>query len=249
MARVAYDYPYRLKIEHADRAELRLSRRGRPIVFDPALAPTADDLVILTGPDRLRATADAVRAGVRPTVLAAPEITEALAALGPMDTLAPTTSPHALPDGLVVSWLAYPTVPASPRTLRSMVALRGLRDRTRAPQVPARVWQLTFPDGARLLHLDLALHADTSPAWIDQAVAAFHGPEWILVGCAFGASTAVARWLPRFEGRRVMVVELVNSDRREQGLPVELVTPLRDRLVGLGVEAHVFATQASYRFE
>ena len=47
----------------------------------------------------------------------------------------------------------------------------------------------------------------------------------------------------------MLVTELINSERRELGLPTELVTPLRDRLHTAGIEAHVFATQASYRFE
>lgn len=248
MARVAYDYPYRLKIEHADFAELRLSRRGRPIVFDPAVPPSTDDLVILTGPgpDRLRATADAVRAGVRPTVLAAPEIAAWLRGLGPVEAVPPTATQL---DDLGVRWLDYTPLPREARPFRPVAALRALRERTSWPEASPRVWQLTFPDGARLLHLDLALHRGASPAWLEDAVAAFANPEWILVGCAYGEGAAVQAALPRFGGRRVLVVEINNAERRALGLPIELVTPLRDKLVDVGVEAHVFATQASYRFE
>jgi hypothetical protein len=47
----------------------------------------------------------------------------------------------------------------------------------------------------------------------------------------------------------VLVAELVNGERRELGLGTELVTPWRDQLVAAGVDAHVFATQTSFRFE
>ena len=60
--KVAYDYPYRLKLDHADRAEVRLARAGRTIVFDPVEIHDGD-IVVLTSPspDRIRATAEAVK--------------------------------------------------------------------------------------------------------------------------------------------------------------------------------------------
>ena len=63
------------------------------------------------------------------------------------------------------------------------------------------------------------------------------------------AAPFVGSLVDRFGAKRVLVTELQNSERREVGLPTELVTPTRDKLVAAGIEAHVFATQASYRFE
>jgi hypothetical protein len=65
----------------------------------------------------------------------------------------------------------------------------------------------------------------------------------------WGEGEALVRHVAAFGARRVLVAELTNAERREQGLPTALVTPIRDRLVAAGVEAHVFATQTSYRFE
>lgn len=251
---VSYDYPYRLRLSHHGRAEIRLERKGRPFVFDPVNRPGPDDVVLLTGPaaDRLRGTLEAVRAGVRPTVIASPPILDALAREGKIEAVhAPTTF-----DGVNVQVLGYPACPSRtvdamrlPLAAGPLSALRAMSERVRQVEAEPQVVQLTFPDGSRLLHLNLALHRDTPAEWVEQAREHFAGAEWLIVGAPHGEREAVLRFIPRFSPRRVLVAELVNTERKELGLPIELVTPLRDQLVGLGLEAHVFAPHSGYRFE
>ncbi len=252
-----HDYPYRLRIQHPEYAELRMERKGRFIRIDPAESPSDDDIVVLTAPTphRSRATVDALRAGRRLTIVAAPAVLEWLGRAGSVDA-------HPFPaviDGVTIDALAY-TAPRGARPLahflrasiagaRPAAALRRMSDAASAPTADPVALMLTFEDGSRLVHLDLALHKDTSPAWIDQAITRFGGSEWLIVGFAWGEGPAVMTHAGRFAAKRVLVTELVNAERREMGLPTELVTPVRDRLVAGGVEAHVFATQASFRFE
>lgn len=253
MAKVAYDSLYRLRIEHGDRAELRMTHHGRPLVFDPVEAPPADAVVVITGPDRVRGIAEVVRAGAAPTVVASEEVLAWLRGIGPIagDSVADGGD---FP-GVTITSMPYdaPAVTAARPSLRGVLrptaALRALREKASVPGGAPRVWMLTLADGGRLVHLDVALHSGTSQAWVDTAVAAFGGAEWLLLGCAFGEGVGVERHVAAFGARRVLLAELVNGDRAALGLPTELVTPLRDRVLAAGIEAHVFATQTSYRFE
>lgn len=252
--KVQYDYPYRLKLEHADRAEVRLHRSGRCIVFDPTEVKEGD-IVVLTGPapDRIRATAEAVKLGHRPTVLASEEILAWLRGVGAVD------EPTGEVDGVTFESLPYtPASTARPMpqrvmahmgALKPVATFRHLRERATLPTSSPCAWQLTFPDGSRLVHLDLALHRGQEATWKEQAAARFGGADWLVIGSAYGESEGVANSLGAFGARHVLLSDLVNGERRALGLPTELVTPLRDRLVASGVEAHVFATQTSFRFE
>ena len=254
-----HDYPYRLRVQHPEYAEVRIERKGRFLRIDPSDPPTADEVVVLTSaaPHRARATVEALQAGVRLTVVATRPVLEWLGGLG---TIEGSTFPATV-DGVTIDALGYaPPRQARPlgHFLRASVAgarpaasLRRLAEQVqvRYPTVEPQVLQLTFEDGARLLHLDLALHAGTDEAWIERVIARFGAPEWLVVGFAWGEGAAVVRHAGRFGARRVLVAELQNAERRELGLPTELVTPIRDQLVGQGLESHVFATQASYRFE
>lgn len=252
-----HDYPYRLRIQHPEYAELRIERKGRFLRIDPSDAPTGDEVVVLTStaPHRVRATVEALQAGTRLTVVATQPVLDWLGTLGTIDG---GTFPRTV-DGVAIDAMSYaPPRQARPLShfLRASVAgarpkstLKRIAEQVRWPTVEPQVLQLTFPDGERLVDLDLALHAGTDEAWIDRVVARFGAPEWLVVGVPWGEGEAVVRLAGRFGAKRVLVTEMQNAERRELGLPTELVTPVRDALVAQGLEAHVFATQASYRFE
>ncbi len=250
-----HDYPYRLRLQHPDFAELRIERRGRWFRIDAAELPEESEVVVLTAPSttRVRATLAALRAGRRLSVVAPEPLATWIAGQGAVDLVGPVV------DGLTVRFIPY-TAPrvgvpmahmarATIAGARPLAALRRVAEQRRLPAGGPHAVEITFEDGARLLHLDLALHAATPSAWVDEVLAAHGSPEWLVVGLPWGETDAVARLAPRFGAKRVLVTELVNGERRELGLPTELVTPLRDRLHAGGVEAHVFATQTSYRFE
>jgi hypothetical protein len=246
-----HDYPYRLKLLHPDYAEIRVERKGRHLRVDPAGDVGPEDVVVLTSaaPHRARATREAVRAGKRPYVVATEAVRAWLAGEGDLDGAA---FPAEV-DGVRIEAIPYaPPKTAKPLSAFLRASVAGARPalwRMSYPQLEPVVIQLTLPDGARLVHLDLALHRGTDEAWVARVAEQWNGAEWLLVGCAWGEGDGVAKHVARFGAKRVLLAELVNAERREQGLPTELVTPLRDRLHAAGLEAHVFATQAGYRFE
>lgn len=227
------------------------------ILIDPVLEPAEEDIVVITGPSptRLRGTVAALKAGKRLTVVAPDPIFDALGKLGRVEG---GSGPREI-DGVKFDGMLY-SPPAAARPIehffqasvaasRPRAALRRLAEQVRGPGGEPWIVELTFPDGGRLLHLDVALHKHVDEAWITRAAARFGNAEWTVVGMAYGEGAAVLEWLPRFGVNRVLFVELLNGERRELGLPTELVTPWRDQLVAAGVEAHVFATQTSFRFE
>jgi hypothetical protein len=254
---VLVDFPWRLRLEHEGAASIRLERRGRRVRFDPVGEPDADDIVLLTRtwPEHLDATARAVAAGTRPTVVAEPEVLSWLARKGELDAhRAPVTL-----DGVQVETLAYTPIPYAAgaeavRKVRSAVlrpdrALRRVARVARMPKADPVVVQLTFPDGARLLHLNLALHAGTPPGWLDEAAARFGGADWIVCGIDYGHDDEMLARIRRFGDGRVLFTDLINETRQAVGLPVNLLTPACDRAITQGVDAHLFVGGAGMRFE
>lgn len=220
--------------------------------------PDEADIVVLTGatPARIRGTVEALRKGRTLTVVAPDEL---FSWLGDQGRVTGGSAPRAVDDVRFDGMLYAPPAPRAGPALHFLQArvaaanpratLRRLADQVRGPHGEPWIVELTFPDGARLLHLDLSLHAHTDEAWLARAAARFGNAEWTVVGMGYGEGPAVVRNLPRFGPNRVLFAELSNGERRELGLPTELVTPWRDRLVASGVETHVFATQTSFRFE
>lgn len=260
------NFPWALRLELEGGASLRIERRGRWFRVDPTRpdAPWAplgevpcatplrdDEVVLLTAaePERVEATVEARGRGVAPPVLAQPEL---LAYVG-----GPGHTPPAEIDGVAVSFLPYAPAPV-PRAerLRGWVAAarapRRLLQRVQQDKLPAAppvAFQLRFPDGRRLAYLGLALHSQTPAAWVEQAIAAYGGADWLITGVVEGEQAALAQALPRFAGKRVLVADLTGDLRRAAGLPHGLLTPLVDGLVEAGIDAYVFATRSSFRFE
>ena len=253
---VQHDFIWKLRLTHPDRAELRLEWKGRPIVIDP-VEVLPGDLVLLTSasPDRIRGTAAAVVKGDRPDVIADPAVLEWLKRQGPLGA---ESASEGVVAGVRFRSMPYTPVPearpasyflkASIGALRPRATLGGIRERASLPEAQPRAWELTLPEVGRLLHLDLALHRQTPAAWVD-AMQDFYGADWVIVGCAWGENDGVYQHVAAFKPKQLLVTELVNGERRARGLPCEGVTLLRDRLHEAGESAHVFATQASYRFE
>lgn len=238
-------------------AEVSLHWKGRTVVFDPAADDFGDAIAVLTGssPARCRGALAAVRAGRRPTVVCGDALASWLGSHGPVDR----RDVAAEVDGVRFAGVPFSPPPgarplqhflqASVAATRPRAAIRRLREEARMPDLAPHAWGVTFPDGSRLCHLDVALHRGTTESWIESTASAIGNAEWTLLGLPYGETAALARWLPRLGPNRVLLLESVNGERRELGLPTELVTPARDVLVAGGIQAHVFATQASYRFE
>ena len=241
---------------HGEGSEFALERKGRRVMIDPLGPPTAADIVVLTGATawRVRGTLAALKAGVALTVVAQPALEAYLSRHG---TVIGGGSREV--EGLSVRLTHYaPTAQTRPRehllkatvaAVRPAAALRRLAESAQLPGVQPSIIQLTFPDGSRLLHLDLSLHGGTPEAWLTMVAAEQGNADWTLAGIAYGEGAAFVQRISRVGGNRLLLAEITNGERRDLGLPTELVTPWRDRLHAAGLETHVFATRTSVRFE
>jgi len=253
----ALAYPWRLRLAHEGDLSLRLERRGRSIRFDPREAPAAHDIVILTWnwPEHLDATAAAVASGTNPTVVAARPTLDWLASKGSVQG----HDQEVELDGVKIRIRGYTPIPfaTAPEAVRKVgaglkspaQAAKRLLRRARAPRSEPLVVELTFPDGSRLVHLNHALHGDTPPGWLDQAVDDFRGADWLVSGVDFEEYEAFASRIGRFEPKMLLVTALSGEVRRAVGMPTKLLTPLVDELAAQGLDAYVFPSHATFRFE
>jgi hypothetical protein len=246
-------YPWRLRLVHEGLRALIFERPGRFVRVDPIGAIARDDIVVLTGawPEQVEATAAAVRAGLRPTVIAAPELLAYLGGIGALDGF---PGPVSL-DGLAVE-LAEAVEPRAGVATRAAAAalapgraLLRLGRGARLPRSVPRCFRLTLPDGGALVYLNTALTAEAPAAWVDAMVARWGGAEWLLVGMEPEQEAAIEQLVPRFGAKHVILTDLVSEIRRGLRLPVGLLTPAADRLVSRGVPAQVFVSGAGLRYE
>ena len=78
------DFIWRLRLEHEGAASIRATRPGRTLRFDPVTPPASEDIVVLTWDEheRVAATAQALRDGRRPMVIAPEPVLQWLAQRG-----------------------------------------------------------------------------------------------------------------------------------------------------------------------
>lgn len=252
-------FPYRLRIEHEGQLSLRLERPGGTLRFDPCGPVDDGDVVVLTWawPEHLMAAADALAAGRRPLVVAPAPVRAWLAARGAPASCLPE-GPVEVGGLRIQQWpytpIPWVTPPEAIHKLRSAVlrpdrAFRRLRTRAGLPRSAPQISRVDLPDGAHLLHLNLALHGGTDPGWLAEVATRHGGARWLLLGCDFHEDQAVFEQVARFSAAQVLLVDLLGDVRRELGMPTGLLTPLCDRLRDAGVDAYVLASRVSYRFE
>lgn len=264
-------YPWTLRLEHEGGASIRVERAGRWLRFDPIAPDTAwqalgdmpyatpigaDEIVVLTAPEheRLVATAHAVRDGLNPTVVAAPEILTWLAQFGALRPLSTPTEvdgvaldrldfePIPYAEGAEIAWKAWSALS------RPGPSLSRLKNRLRLPRCQPSAFSLGV-GGRRFVHLNMALHNHTPEAWMAEAVARVGGADWMLLGVDHGHEEGFMERVARLGARQVLVTDLVSDVRREMGLPTTLLTLLVDRLREQGIDAYVFASRSAFRFE
>ena len=263
--------PWRLRIEHHGFSHLELDTEAGRIHFMPG----PDWLLLECSPDEqlhtvillwcwsemLSATAEAISLGHRLRVIAPAPILEWLRPIGSFEGVSSFNHAAAEPGGARVDVDLIPYLPMPERT--SMESLRLARSVLRNPFRALRrrmikrgfpicepmCAELTFPSGARLVHLNLACHSSTSARWWSDMVKRCTEAEWIIVGCDYEHADAVERLLADLKGTQILLTDLVGDYRRRAGLPVRLLTPLVDRLTNSGHKCFVFATKASYRYD
>lgn len=265
-------FPWVLRLEHEGFASVRLERAGRHFRFDPvtpsetwaALGETpnaralhGDDVVVLTmcEHERLAGTAHALRDAIRPTVVAQPEVLDWLAQFGvveggPAPLVLDGVRVEALPfepiayaEGMEIAWKALSTVSDLRRSARRFV------NRVRLPRAKPLVVELTLPDGRRFVHLNVSVHNDTPDSWLAEAAERFRGADWAMVGVDYGHEQGFLDRIGRFDVKKLLVTDLVSDVRRSMGMPTTVLTPLVDALRERGMDAYVFASRSSFRFE
>ncbi len=223
-----------LRLVHEGHAGVMLERPGRRVRFDP-LAPLAhDDIAVLTGADPFASE----RTIGFPTVVRANGAGDVFTEI----------------DGIQFEGVPYAPPARDSQRIRFSAAVREPGEAMRRwvarrrPDV-STVWQLTFPNGERLLHLGRAFHEATDVGWAADIVTRFGGPKWLVVGAPYGNDDVVHSRIPAFGAEHVLITDVEGDLRREAGRPTALVTPLVDRLEASGVPVMVFVPQSSIRFE
>ena len=230
------DFPWKLRIVHEGNAGLILERSGRRIRFDPVGPVTSDDVVILTGAD--------------------PSSVDVVRSLETKDVVRPIANGEVSTsiDGVLIEGVPYVPPIGDSTVVRIGGAARKLGSAARKlvrrrESIPAMVWQLTFEDGSRLVHLGCSIHAQTDVGWAANVFTRFGRPKWLLIGAPYGQDESVFERTPAMEAEHVLVMDLESDLRRINGRPTALVTPLVDRLEAQGVPVMVFVPQSSVRFE
>ncbi len=100
-------FPYRLRISHEGRAGIRLERAGRHFRLDPVSPLLPGEIAVISWqwPEHLMATAEAVRAGLRPTVIAPEPVLVWLEAQGGL------VRGGTVEDGVSITLLPYQPIP------------------------------------------------------------------------------------------------------------------------------------------
>lgn len=223
-----------LRLVHEGHAGLVLERPGRRVRFDPLGPLEHGDIAVLTGADPFASD----RVIGFPTVVRANGAGEVMTEI----------------DGIRFEGVPYLPPSRDPHRTRLTSAARQPGEAVRRwvakrrPDV-STVWQLTFPNGDRLVHLGLSFHGETDVGWAADMVTRFGGCRWVVVGAPYGQDDVIHSRIPAMGAEHVLVTDLEGDLRREAGRPTALVTPLVDRLEASNVPVMVFVPQSSIRFE
>jgi hypothetical protein len=247
-------YPWRLKLVHEGHRFIRVERPGRFFAFEPDQAFHEVGLFLGAEEERLRGLRATARNGGGEVI-----VSESLRPLAAdLGGLSVHTWPTVV-DGVSFDAMAYPPhtqpdrgsgVLRMRRALKSpRMAAKRLFDGGTDSVEQAAILEMTLPDGGRLLHLDLSLHEEADPEWIQAAQARFKGADWVICGIEYGQDQAVLDHLPGFEGKINLIADLVNDERAQHGLEINFLTPTVDALLDLGITAYAFPPKSSFRFE
>ena len=71
----------------------------------------------------------------------------------------------------------------------------------------------------------------------------------VLASFPTGEEEAFIEHIVALSPPRLLLMDQTNDLRRAAGLPAQLLTPIRDRLMQQDIDTHVFVAATSYRFE
>ena len=253
---------WKLRIEHKSFAHLWLSWQAGNIHFDPTDNIEDGDIIILlwTWPERICQTAQAISTGKNIVVVAAQEILDWLTSFGSFEGHADLYTI----DGTTIRLTPYEAFPEwtwpeglervhvalrHPRSvLKKLYARRGL------PHSMPRAAEISFPSGAKLVHLNLSLHRLQQKSWLKAFSEQCGAISWIIAGIDHKQKQAFVQNLSFFNCPLILVTDLLSGSRRAIGLPTQWLTPIVDELLDIfqdnntNQQAFVFAPYASFRF-
>lgn len=264
------NYPWLLKLVHEGGSTIRVERDGCFFCFNPTNDFQGVSVVIGHEARSLAGVRQTISYGTRPKVVCNSDIAGVLEAEGAIELQDTTKFIHGLEVDIVNYTPCEPKVIKFPRLPSPSAVKRRAKNRvlrmTEALSEPSKtvkniinnapkkhpspaIVELKLPSGERLLHLNLSLHGSADTTWIKQAQERFSGADWVVFGTDWGQESGLFSHLKGFNGKRYIFADLVNDSRKKQGLPINTMTPVADKLIDQGLKVHLFPPQASLRFE
>lgn len=117
-----------------------------------------------------------------------------------------------------------------------------------------RAAEISFPSGAKLVHINLALHKHQQESWIKAYAQQCSSIDWLITGIDYNQAEIYSQNLSFFNSPLILVTDLLSDSRKSLGLPTQWLTPIVDQLLDIfkkentNQQAFVFAPHASFRF-
>ena len=249
--------PWQLRLSHKGSSHIQMEWNGKKFHFDPSHPVEDGEVVILlwNWPQRIQATVKSLRSGKRLIVIA-PQVA--------LDWLSQYGTFEGYSNNCVISDIEFeltPYEPIPPLTLSELAnkVKGGIRNgitvakqiyRKRGmPRFQPHICQVTFPNGSRLLHLNLSLHKYTSIDWFSAQKNALPNINWAIVGCDYRHDEAMLQLIHKLPIDKILLTDLIGDARRNVGMPVQLLTPIADKAITQNLEVYVFAPHVSFRFD
>lgn len=248
--------PWKLRLYHHGFAHISLSWEGRDIHFCP-IEPIGENdvaVVLWSWPEHLKGCIETLKQGRTLTVVAPREIIQFLSSFGRV-----IGASHFEEAGLSIELFPYEPIPEwsvrggaeriKAGVQRPLRALRRLYKKSQFPESDPHIANITFPSGARLVHLNTALHNTTVPSQLTQWSHQIGNPDWTLSGLDVGHHDSWYAQIQQFTNGAILLCDLIGDSRRSNGMSTPLLTPIVDAAVTKNINAFVFATYASYRYD
>ena len=253
-----------LRLEHRGYAQIDVRYLDKVLTFDPHLQPIAKSTVVLTWnwADKVVSTARATREGMLLNVHASPLLQSWVVyhqGWKESDSKAVRILRSSYTPLDKWSYAEQIRRALSPIFNPREVA-RRLWYRFKIPQTSPDIVLVEFPSGASLLHLNLSVYENAPKSNWEKALELVRRKSdpnrpvtWVLVGCDYHRSgrhgKVLLEQLKKLSAEHIVFCDLLGDFRRDVGLPASILTPLVDQAITEGLNAHILAPHASYRFE
>ena len=248
--------PWQMRLEHKGHSHIELNWQKGNLHWNPKKCVKNGDIIIVLGtwPEQLQGAIESIQNAVECHIVAMPKILEWLQQFGTFQG-----SSHLQIEGLdialeayqgIADWTAKESIRKGMAGIRKPVTVlkRVLQKRDFPKSDPCIAW-VTFPSGAKLLHLHLALHQNIDQTWLQTVREKAKKASWMMVGCDYEEEDMFLKEIINFDVPHILLMDLVGDYRRQVGLPTKLLTPLADKAIEKNCLVQIFATQVTFRFD